>query len=350
LGNKIYENIANYGGGICCGASELIISKNLIIRNTGTNHGGGIIYSGAVALISDNMIIENTTRLDGAGISCSYSSSIIYNNMIIGNSSGTSGGLICARCTLIIINNTICGNKASWIGAGGINCSLSNLIIINTLFWDNFAGCDTEICLGDSCTVFIAYSNIDSSKCTIESLSSSIIWGPGNIDVNPFFADMLCHLSDSSICIDAGIESLYITELWDTLIHAPMTDFEDELRPYGAGFDIGADEYKPGLVFEVNMKPQNVYLHAYPNPFNSSCQITVPFGSYIEIFDLKGRIVEKNPYVYTVSDARNSAQTNWSLATITYIWHPNEKLDSGIYFVRVTFNERTSTKSIIYIK
>ena len=60
--------------------------------------------------------------------------------------------------------------------------------------------------------------------------------GPGNIAADPLFVgggDF--HLTEGSPCIDAGVEAgLYI-------------DIDADTRPFGAGYDIGADEYISGF-------------------------------------------------------------------------------------------------------
>jgi len=58
----------------------------------------------------------------------------------------------------------------------------------------------------------------------------------GNISSDPLFvaAPANIHLSPASPCIDTG-----------TCTGAPVTDFEGDSRPSGAGCDMGADEFVP---------------------------------------------------------------------------------------------------------
>ena len=58
--------------------------------------------------------------------------------------------------------------------------------------------------------------------------------GTGNIDEDPLFVgggDY--HLTASSPCIDTGTDA------------GVIEDMDCETRPYGPGFDMGADEYVP---------------------------------------------------------------------------------------------------------
>ena len=93
---------------------------------------------------------------------------------------------------------------------------------------------------------------------------------------------------------------------------------------------------------EPGMKPQNISLNVYPNPFNSSCQITVDVGAFrekplqIEIFDLRGNLVG----ALNLTPLQNGAA----------IWQPDEEIGSGIYLVRATMGEKTVSKKIVYLR
>ncbi|MCD6417560.1 T9SS type A sorting domain-containing protein [bacterium] len=70
-----------------------------------------------------------------------------------------------------------------------------------------------------------------------------------------------------------------------------------------------------------------------PNPFNSSCRISVPDGSKVEIFDIRGNLV-----------ASHSGGNQ-------FLWHPNNSAPAGIYSVRCTAkNGKISTTKILYVK
>ena len=93
---------------------------------------------------------------------------------------------------------------------------------------------------------------------------------------------------------------------------------------------------------EPGMKPQEISMNVYPNPFNSSCQITVDVGAFretplqIEIFDLRGNLVG----ALNLTPLQNGAA----------IWQPDEEIGSGIYLVRATVGEKTTTKRIVLIR
>jgi len=79
--------------------------------------------------------------------------------------------------------------------------------------------------------------------------------------------------------------------------------------------------------------PQNLNISAFPNPFYSTCHMTVPEGSSVEIFRMDGR------KIYWV-------ESNGS----ELIWKPSESIGSGIYFIRVTLGKQTATRKIICLR
>ena len=110
-------------------------------------------------------------------------------------------------------------------------------------------------------------------------------------------------------------------------------------------------------------QPDKISLFAYPNPFNSSCKITISYNgnsagiamnsrfhreetqcnkNTLKVFDLRGNVVGATRWV---------AQEKGDASHRTYIWHPDKSSASGIYLIRVaTKDGSTETKRVIYLK
>jgi len=89
---------------------------------------------------------------------------------------------------------------------------------------------------------------------------------------------------------------------------------------------------------EPGMKPKEISLNVYPNPFNSSCAIAIDgVGAWramplqIEIFDLRGNLIE-------------------TLDKTPCMWQPDEEIGSGIYLVRASAGEKTVSKKIVFLR
>ncbi len=107
------------------------------------------------------------------------------------------------------------------------------------------------------------------------------------------------------------------------------------------------------------VKPKNFAIMTSPNPFNSSCKIRVQGveGSRIqgiEIFDLQGKLLtpyssrqSRDSFVPLNKGDRSDASAS---AQGVYIWQPEESISSGIYIVRATFDGRTVTGRVVYLK
>ena len=125
--------------------------------------------------------------------------------------------------------------------------------------------------------------------------------------------------------------------IWDTVIYAPDYDFDGGVRLHGAGWDIGADEYRAWEIAENIKHPQKIEISAYPNPFNSSCVITAPVGARVEIYDLWGRLVYTSPS----AGAKNGK----------HIWSPNQSVPSGVYLIRaMTEDGQVAEKKVVLIR
>ena len=87
---------------------------------------------------------------------------------------------------------------------------------------------------------------------------------------------------------------------------------------------------------EVPIKPEDVSLNVFPNPFNSSCKIEAPVGAEIDIFDINGGAV--------------GAPCMTPLQPGICTWQPTPSTPSGIYLIKATRGENIVTKKVIYLK
>jgi len=89
-----------------------------------------------------------------------------------------------------------------------------------------------------------------------------------------------------------------------------------------------------GKITENTTIPDQFEINISPNPFNSSCEIAVPAGAKIEIYNLEGNMVHKP----ATSGTR-------------IIWTPGKSVPSGVYLVRaVSPDGNSKVKRVVYIK
>jgi len=345
------------GGGIFCQyyvkiENNYIANNSVLGGDSGDQYrgGGGIYYKnspppiyGDNAEIISNLIVHNYLDSyydDGGGIYCYLNTTPWISNCLImdNETGGNGGGLYCYdNSDPTIINCTITGNLAN--RGGALSCGNDcDIVIINTIMYDDTAtlgaSYGNEI-YNSACDIYLAFNDVDSNDC--RGYTDNIHWCGGNIDVNPLFADSLCHLSATSPCINTGSGWAYIASL-DSFIYADSIDYEGDLRPLNGAWEIGCDEVDTLLIsiWERYKKPTRFNLSVFPNPFNSAVSITAPAGAEIEIFDINGRMVYKT----SIGAFRETP----------VIWQTDAAIGSGIYLVRAIRGEQEVTKRIVYLK
>jgi hypothetical protein len=200
--------------------------------------GGGIVLYWANPVI-ENCIIENNQGDQGGGIAA-IGGGTIRNCKIVGNEAEYEGGGVFGLSfgdPLVFTNTLIAGNRC--VKGAGIHGAA---ILINCSIINNDLGEGLADASGSILTNTIVYGN---EKPEISGSPASVTYcnvqggyapGEGNIDEDPLFqdGDGEYHLSENSPCVDRGL-----------LVQEPTVDLDGEVRPFGAGFDIGADEFVP---------------------------------------------------------------------------------------------------------
>jgi hypothetical protein len=221
--------------------------KNGIHINGDIDQGGDGIISDA--LVSGNIIFDNGTHggsainMDGVQNS-RIDNNLIYNNHASGislyqiNGGGPSTGNI-------VVNNTVHqAGDGRWAlnirdGSTG-NTALNNIFITEHLYRgsvsvdsDSLAGFVSDYNVltprfttdgGDSVLDFDEWKSLTGNEThSLVANAAQLFLGAGSGDY---------HLLSNSPAVDKG-----------TSVQAPHADFEGHLRPAGAAFDIGADEF-----------------------------------------------------------------------------------------------------------
>jgi len=200
----------------------------------------------------------------------------------------------------------------------------TNRPVISFRLYDDISGLDPEsvrIILNSVAYYSDCYSYID--------------LGEGDYE---FTMDTTCYWFDDNdtieICIAATDSTHYCEDNELDICWSFLIDF-DEIR-------------------ESLAKPENILLTTYPNPFNSSCKITVDVGSFcetplqVEILDLRGNVVATP---INMKAQQGIAKGKESCATKSIHWCPDESISSGIYLVRATTEDGNfKTKRIVLIK
>lgn len=233
--NKLYSSVAqtnSYGAAICIGFDmpirdgnfiirDNVITKNVIEHTAGTQwaSGGGvyIFYLGSV----DN---DNTAPW--------FINNVIADNVVPGYGGGTSlfyfntGKIHNPRP--IYINNTIVDNEAGWNGSA-FHFHCSNPYLLNNIVWNQLNGSVNEIWLQGNYHEIIARNNTIQGGWDMQY----------NLATVPGFITDTWDLSESSLCIGRGADSIEVNGTWYL---APELDMKGNTRKGVDRIDLGALE------------------------------------------------------------------------------------------------------------
>ena len=343
----ISNNTSESGGGISLEFADPILEDVIITDNTAGSFGGGIHFYNSDAILKNVIISNNTVTYEsysfGGGIYCIVSSPIlenviISNNKVYGSGLNRGGGIAASGYHLTIVNSVISQNDA--VGGDdnqgdGIFCR-GNLTFINSILWNNSP---QGLYLAPSCSILIAFSDVQGGKEGIVNNDSSIIhWPDGNIDKNPLFKSPVTgdfHLTSDSPCVNKG--KAFFEWQGDTLVNLSEDEYVGMAPDMGA-YELEDVDIKKDLEFLNN----NLALyHNYPNPFNSKSIIKyrLPIATHVslKIYTMKGRLLS------TLVDSYKQAgeyKVNWD----------SSRWGAGVYYIKLSTKNNAVIQKAIIIK
>jgi len=291
--NHIFGNTAAHGGGMYTSFSDATLYDNTFTANSTTGDGGGLLVHAGGAMLIDNLFDSNSAK-NGGGFATSYGGGNFTRDTFTGNQATGFGGGLALETTAflnetlilsntaeygggigffegingnspyaIITNTIIANNQASQQGAGVFIPSGGSAHILHTTLARNTGGDGSGITLGwydwmspGTSTLLmtdtiLAYQDFgiyvsDASNVTVNGVlwfaNPDNVWQSDDATVvlmhehtgnptflNPDYGDY--HIGKTSAARDAGVPS------------GVTWDIDGEPRPYGLGWDLGADEF-----------------------------------------------------------------------------------------------------------
>jgi hypothetical protein len=222
-GNMVQGNTAStaasgLGGGLYLAYSGATLEGNTIVSNTaasGWGNGGGLYVMGSSSFtLTNNLLADNHANTQGSGLdfwgSSSYPTSGHLLHNTIADNDGSGQGVYVGEYTTLAFTNTIIAGHHSV----GITVTTGSTATLEaTLWYDN--GSDT-------------------------GGGGSISTGTVNVYGDPAFVNPSVwdyHLTAGSAAIDAGVDA------------GVTADIDGDPRPIGAGYDIGADEFRRWFLY-----------------------------------------------------------------------------------------------------
>lgn len=226
-------NKANVGGAIYNIHYVKHACTRCLFHDNKADFGGGAVWNeiGANTFFTHCVFRNNTAYWGGAMINYIDSLPRIVNCVFTENTAIDYGGALYnfIRGKPRLTNCTFSGNTAGTAGGGICNDQNGDPVLGNCILWGDTSGdppvADEIVNLDGASSTIVTYSNVQGGYP-----------GVGNIDVDPLFVDAAgfdTHLTYDSPCRDVADESLVIE----------TEDFEGDPRSFGAGVDMGADEF-----------------------------------------------------------------------------------------------------------
>jgi predicted outer membrane repeat protein len=212
------------GGAVALGAASVI--GGLFQNNTSTSYAGGGLYAGSTLALTGTQFLSNTATSDGGGLYHSAGPGRVVNALFALNRAGGNGADLALHSPgQVVILHTTLANPASGGGAA-IDIVAGTLGITDTIIANHTIGISNTGGL-----VFEDYNLFFGNR---NSTTGSIAGGAHDVVDDPMFVDPAYdnyHLKPGSAAIDRGVAA-----------GVPF-DIDGDPRPFGAGYDIGYDEW-----------------------------------------------------------------------------------------------------------
>jgi len=351
------------GGNISCNRTwekqtgdslYIVYSSDLRIRNHAcltVNPGVAVQFNSGTGLIvgPDEYIGEGALQANGNA----------SNGIIFTSKSGSTGGWR----GIIFDDDSDCGTLRSSLKY----CTIANAGQSNTF------GIQANIHCHSTTTPLISHCRIDSSsmhgiylentslsdtvRCTLirnNGMDGIYIASSSNIvlGIDPDSANCIFGNGDYGLENRSSNNIIAINNYWGT---EDLIEIEDVIYDSLDSPSYGRVIFSPWSdtclwAHSMAVREQNVLcpckysISTYPNPFNSACRISAPENAIVEIFDIDGRMVDNVSVGAGLRPAMGGSKTHH------YVWSPDETVGSGLYLVRVRFDEQTTTTRVVYLK
>jgi thermitase len=280
IGNTVAANEASYdGGGLYLRESDAVLFGDVFVDNTAGQSGGGLYLYQSDAGIEGATVTANEAA-EGGGLYLWMSDATVDRITVMANHAGTGGGLLLAHSDAFLSNAIIADNWTD--GAGGglyVEDSAPRLlhatVARNTPAADGIcvAGSSTvaltnTILVGHTMGITVGTASVAALEATLwgaEGWANGVDWGGagtflsvGDSWGDPAFVDPATgdyHIGPTSAAADAGVAA------------GIVVDIDDEQRPQGGGYDIGADEADPRPDLTVTQ-------YVSSNPLQAGAQLT----------------------------------------------------------------------------
>lgn len=239
-------NVGSYGGAILAeNASKLTLIDCTFSQNRAIAGGAVLLWGSASADIVNCTFLGNSATADGGAVWAGSLGLVTVRSCTLArNTASQNGGAILARSgTPAIRGCTFADNTAGSFG-GALACiGPSDVALADSILWSDSAPGGPEIALltdddygGAALTV--RYSDVQGGQAAIlVQLGSTLVYGPGNLDLDPLFVDAPggdYHIALTSPARDAGDPA--------ALPLPSKLDIDGDPRFFPPRLDMGSDE------------------------------------------------------------------------------------------------------------